>query len=84
MWELIAVNDVIYHAPEQRDLQDVVTCIREGVSVANAGKPAAGQCRAAFEARRRKWRGSFAMRRTRSPPRRNFSTRIDFSLDELK
>jgi error-prone DNA polymerase len=29
---LIAVNDVLYHAPEQRDLQDVVTCIREGVT----------------------------------------------------
>ena len=26
---LIAVNDVLYHAPERRALQDVVTCIRE-------------------------------------------------------
>ena len=30
---LIAVNDVLYHEPEQRDLQDVVTCIREHVTL---------------------------------------------------
>lgn len=35
---LIAVNDALYHAPEQRDLQDVMTCIREGVKIADAGR----------------------------------------------
>jgi error-prone DNA polymerase len=35
---LIAVNDVLYHQPQQRPLQDVVTCIREGVSIDNAGR----------------------------------------------
>jgi error-prone DNA polymerase len=35
---LIAVNDVLYHEPEQRDLQDVVTCIREHVSLREAGR----------------------------------------------
>ncbi len=35
---LIAVNDVLYHAPEQRDLQDVMTCIREGVTIEAAGR----------------------------------------------
>jgi len=35
---LIAVNDVLYHHPERRDLQDVVTCIRERVSLKEAGK----------------------------------------------
>ncbi|HEU0094962.1 MAG TPA: error-prone DNA polymerase, partial [Rhizomicrobium sp.] len=34
---LIAVNDALYHAPGRRDLQDVVTCIREGVTLAQAG-----------------------------------------------
>ena len=34
---LIAVNDALYHHPDQRDLQDVVTCIREHVSLKNAG-----------------------------------------------
>ncbi|WP_313015264.1 error-prone DNA polymerase [Brevundimonas sp.] len=35
---LLAVNDVLYHDPIQRDLQDVLTCIREGVTVEAAGR----------------------------------------------
>ena len=35
---LIAVNDALYHAPERRELQDVVTCIREHVTIDRAGK----------------------------------------------
>ncbi len=35
---LLAVNDVLYHHPEQRDLQDVLTCIREGVTIEGAGR----------------------------------------------
>ncbi len=35
---LIAVNDVLYHAPERRELQDVVTCIRERVTIDCAGR----------------------------------------------
>jgi len=35
---LIAVNDVLYHAPERRPLQDVVTCIREHTTLAAAGR----------------------------------------------
>ncbi len=34
---LLATNDVHYHAPGRRILQDVVTCIREHVTVAQAG-----------------------------------------------
>jgi error-prone DNA polymerase len=34
---LIAVNDVLYHAPERRELQDIVTCIREHVRLNEAG-----------------------------------------------
>ena len=34
---LIAVNDVLYHEPEQRELQDVVTCIREHVTLRRRG-----------------------------------------------
>jgi len=34
---LIAVNDVLYHHPKRRDLQDVVTCIREHVTLKDAG-----------------------------------------------
>ena len=35
---LLAVNDVLYHDVEQRDLQDVVSCIREGVTLEAAGR----------------------------------------------
>jgi error-prone DNA polymerase len=35
---LVAVNDVLYHAPERRPLQDVLTCIREHVTIDKAGR----------------------------------------------
>lgn len=34
----IAINDVLYHAPERRPLQDVVSCIREHVPIERAGR----------------------------------------------
>jgi error-prone DNA polymerase len=34
---LIAINDVLYHAPGRRTLADVVTCIREKCTIAEAG-----------------------------------------------
>jgi error-prone DNA polymerase len=34
---MVATNDVLYHGPERRALQDVVTCIREGCTIADAG-----------------------------------------------
>jgi len=33
----VATNDVLFHAPDQRMLQDVMTCIREGVTIDDAG-----------------------------------------------
>jgi error-prone DNA polymerase len=33
----VVTGDVLYHAPERRILQDVVTCIREGCTVEQAG-----------------------------------------------
>jgi error-prone DNA polymerase len=34
---MVATNDVLYHAPERRPLQDVLTCIREGCTIQAAG-----------------------------------------------
>ena len=34
---LVAVNDVHYHIAERRELQDVMTCIREKCTIYNAG-----------------------------------------------
>ncbi|MGE5537930.1 MAG: error-prone DNA polymerase [Gemmatimonas sp.] len=35
---LVATNDVLYHHPDRRMLQDVVTCIRDGVTIHEAGR----------------------------------------------
>ncbi len=35
---LLAVNDVLYHEPDRRRLQDVMTCIREHVTLRDAGR----------------------------------------------
>ncbi len=35
---LLALNDVLYAAREDRDLQDILTCIREGVTIETAGR----------------------------------------------
>src|ERR1700733_9981263 len=35
---LLAVNDVLYHEPGRRELQDVVSCIREHVTLDTAGR----------------------------------------------
>jgi error-prone DNA polymerase len=34
---LVATSDILYHAPERRRLQDVLTCIREGCTIDAAG-----------------------------------------------
>ncbi|MEM6304281.1 MAG: error-prone DNA polymerase [Pseudomonadota bacterium] len=34
---ILATNDVLYHAPHRRPLQDVMTCIRHGVTIDTAG-----------------------------------------------
>ena len=36
--KLLAANDTLYHSPERRELQDVVTCIREHATIDKAGK----------------------------------------------
>src|SRR5215471_11741120 len=43
---LIAVNDVLYHHPDRRELQDVLTCIREHLTIDTVG------CRLAANAER--------------------------------
>ncbi|MDF3078622.1 MAG: dnaE [Sphingobacteriaceae bacterium] len=34
---MVATNDVHYHEPQRRELQDVLTCVREKCSISNAG-----------------------------------------------
>ena len=47
---LMAINDVLYHTPERRPLQDVVTAIRLNIPVAAGGLRTGSQCRAPSEA----------------------------------
>ncbi|WP_265528056.1 error-prone DNA polymerase [Sphingomicrobium marinum] len=80
---ILATNDVHYHAPEKRPLQDVITCIREKVKLADAGWHLHANAErhlkspediiALFD------RWPHAIRATR-----DFADAIDFSLDELR
>ena len=80
---ILATNDVHYHVAERRPLQDVVTCIREKVTITTVGyllnpnaerhlKPAAEMARL-FE------RWPHAISATRE-----FADALHFSLDELR
>jgi DNA-directed DNA polymerase III PolC len=80
---LIAVNDVLYHVPERRALQDVVTCIREHVTLDAAG------FRLEANAERHLKAPDEMVRLFRAAPEAlsetlYFLERCRFSLDELK
>jgi error-prone DNA polymerase len=80
---ILATNDVHYHAPEKRPLQDIVTCIREKVTIANAGfllnPNAERHLKAPAEMERLFARWPHAISATRE-----FADAIHFSLDELR
>src|SRR6476469_8386011 len=80
---LIAVNDVLYHVPERRILQDVVTCIREHRTLEEAGKLRAANAerhlKSAEEMSRIFGETSKAIGQTT-----RFLKRCRFSLDDLK
>ena len=63
---LVAVNDVFYHAPERRPLADVVTCIREKCTIAEAGLRLAVNAERHLKSPRR-WRGCSRTFPTPSP-----------------
>jgi error-prone DNA polymerase len=80
---ILATNDVHYHAPDRRPLQDVVTCIREKVTIATAGyllKPNAERhLKSPAEMIRLFARWPHAISATRA-----FAGALNFSLDELR
>ena len=77
------MNDVLYHAPERRPLQDVMTCIREHVTIDNAGRlleaNAERHLKSPREMARLFRRAPEAIDRTL-----RFLDRCNFSLEELK
>jgi error-prone DNA polymerase len=80
---LLAVNDALYDTPDARDLQDVVTCIREGVTLETAGR------RLQANAERHLKLPAEMARLFKDAPgavaeTQNFLARIDFSLGQLR
>ncbi|WP_127089955.1 error-prone DNA polymerase [Aquabacter cavernae] len=80
---LLAMNDVLYHHPAQRDLQDVLTCIREGTTIEAAGR------RLEANAERHLKSPVEMARLFRDAPEAvaetgHFLARIDFSLGQLR
>ncbi|HEY4201220.1 MAG TPA: error-prone DNA polymerase [Devosiaceae bacterium] len=80
---LLAVNDVLYHDPGRRVLQDVVTCIREHLTIAEAGR------RLQKHAERHLKEPSEMTRLFRRHPEaleatQEFLARIKFTLDQLR
>jgi len=80
---LVATNDVLYHHPDRRMLQDVVTCIRHGVTIHEAGlrleANAERHLKSAEEMTRLFADHPDAIRRTVE-----IADRCRFSLDEIK
>jgi error-prone DNA polymerase len=80
---LLATNDALYASPADRPLHDIVTCIREGVTIQEAGRLLAVNAE-----RHLKTPGEMA-RLFRDCPEAveeslNLLGRIDFSLDQLR
>nr|MBA3835256.1 error-prone DNA polymerase [Sphingomonas sp.] len=79
---ILATNDVHYHAPQKRPLQDVMTCIREKTTIAKAGfllnPNAERHLKSAEEMARLFARWPHAISATRE-----FADALNFSLDEL-
>ncbi len=79
----MATNDVLYHVPERRRLQDILTCIREHRTLANAGRLLAPNAERALKA------PDEMARLLRDVPQALAETttlleRLTFSLDELR
>ena len=80
---ILATNDVHYHAPERRPLQDVMSCIREKVTLGEAGyllaPNAERHVKGPAEMARLFARWPHAIAATRE-----FADALNFSLDELR
>jgi error-prone DNA polymerase len=80
---LIAINDVLYHVPKRRELQDVMTCIRGHLTLDEAGQ------RLEANAERHLKPSAEMARLFRRTPKaigetQRFLSRCNFSLEELR
>lgn len=81
--KIIAINDVLYHDPERRQIQDVLSCIRERMTINKVGKKlerhAERHLKSASEMARLFRKMPEAIEETL-----HFLNRAKFSLDELR
>ncbi|MEP2736680.1 MAG: error-prone DNA polymerase [Erythrobacter sp.] len=81
--ELLATNNVLYHAPERRPLHDVMTAIRHKVTVANAGHLLEANAERHLKSPEEMER-LFARWPHAIAAARHVADQCDFSLEELK
>ncbi len=80
---LLATNEVLYHHPARRPLQDVLTCIREKTTIEAAGKRLEANAERFLKPPREMAR-LFRDHPDAIAETMRFADRIDFSLDQLK
>ncbi|WMT89055.1 error-prone DNA polymerase [Pelagibacterium sp. H642] len=80
---LLATNDVLYHVAGQRDVQDILTCIREKVTIDKAGTVLQANAERHLKLPEEMQR-LFAAFPNAVAETERFLQMIDFSLDQLK
>ncbi|MBX7483548.1 error-prone DNA polymerase [Qipengyuania qiaonensis] len=80
---LLATNDALYAGPEDRQLHDIVTCIREGATIAEAGTLLAANAERHLKAPEEMAR-LFRDRPEAIASSADILARIDFTLDDLR
>ena len=80
---LLATNDVLHADPGQRDLQDILTCIREGVTIERAGRLLEANAERHLKSPAEMTR-LFNDAPEAAAATQDFLARVDFSLDQLK
>jgi error-prone DNA polymerase len=80
---LIATNDVLYHEPGRRALQDVLTCIREKTSIDKVGRNLEANAERHLKSPAEMSR-LFSNHREALEETRRFAAQISFSLGDLK
>ena len=80
---LIAINDALYAAPEQRPLHDVLTCIRERHTIDEAGRRLAANAERHLKSPRRNGAAVRRLPEAIAETQRSLATASTFTLDQL-
>ena len=75
---MVATNDVHYHESGRRQLQDILTCIREKCTIHTAGYRLASKCRKIFKTKRRNAATLSSLSRGNSRLRRKLRKHVSF------